>query len=153
MATHSSILSWRIPGMGEPGGLPSMGSHRVRHDWSDLAATAAADNSEKVTKQVKNSVTFPTCFCIQSTLYFKGLWSTGPQLTTHPACLLHSTPRLRALNGYSGPVAFQGVISTYQATDLKYTDLSVVDKLRIWNEKEWVWSLALLLIIRKINLF
>ena len=35
---HSSILAWRIPGTGEPDGLPSMGSHRVRHDWSDLAA-------------------------------------------------------------------------------------------------------------------
>ena len=42
MATHSSILAWRIPGTGEPGGLPSMGSHRVRHDWGDLAAAAAA---------------------------------------------------------------------------------------------------------------
>ena len=42
MATHSSVLAWRIPGTGEPGGLPSMGSHRVRHDWSDLAAVAAA---------------------------------------------------------------------------------------------------------------
>ena len=42
MATHSSVLAWRIPGTGEPGGLPSMGSHRVRHDWSDLAAAAAA---------------------------------------------------------------------------------------------------------------
>ena len=42
MATHSSVLSWRIPGTGEPGGLPSMGSHRVGHDWSDLAAEAAA---------------------------------------------------------------------------------------------------------------
>ena len=41
MATHSSVLAWRIPGMGEPGELPSMGSHRVRHDWSDLAAAAA----------------------------------------------------------------------------------------------------------------
>ena len=41
MATHSSILAWRIPGTGEPGGLPSMGSHRVGHDWSDLAAAAA----------------------------------------------------------------------------------------------------------------
>ena len=40
MATHSSVLAWRIPGMGEPGGLPSMGSHRVGHDWSDLAVTA-----------------------------------------------------------------------------------------------------------------
>ena len=42
MAPHSSVLAWRIPGMGEPGGLPSMGSHRVGHDWSDLAAAAAA---------------------------------------------------------------------------------------------------------------
>ena len=41
MATHSTVLAWRIPGTGEPGGLPSMGSHRVRHDWSDLAAAAA----------------------------------------------------------------------------------------------------------------
>ena len=41
MAAHSSVLVWRIPGMGEPGGLPSMGSHRVRHDWSDFAAAAA----------------------------------------------------------------------------------------------------------------
>ena len=32
MATHSSVLAWRIPGKGEPGGLPSMGSHRVRYD-------------------------------------------------------------------------------------------------------------------------
>ena len=38
MATHSSVLAWRIPGKGELGGLPSMGSHRVGHDWSDLAA-------------------------------------------------------------------------------------------------------------------
>ena len=43
MATHSSILACRIPGTGEPGGLPSMGSHRVGHDWCDLAAAAAAD--------------------------------------------------------------------------------------------------------------
>ena len=41
MATHSSMLAWRIPGMEEPGGLLSMGSHRVGHDWSDLAAAAA----------------------------------------------------------------------------------------------------------------
>ena len=41
MAPHSSVLAWRIPGSGEPGGLPSLGSHRVGHDWSDLAAAAA----------------------------------------------------------------------------------------------------------------
>ena len=41
MATHSSVLIWRISGTGEPGGLPSMGSHRVRQNWSDLAAAAS----------------------------------------------------------------------------------------------------------------
>ena len=42
MATHYSVLAWSIPGTGEPGGLPSMGSHRVGPDWSDLAVAAAA---------------------------------------------------------------------------------------------------------------
>ena len=42
MATHSSVLAWRIPRTGEPGGLPSMGLHGVGHDWSNLAAAAAA---------------------------------------------------------------------------------------------------------------
>ena len=42
MATHSGVLAWRIPGTGEPGGLPSMGSHRVRYDWSDLAQHSIA---------------------------------------------------------------------------------------------------------------
>ena len=41
MATHSSVLAWRIPGTGEPGGLPFMGLYRVGHDWSDLAVAAA----------------------------------------------------------------------------------------------------------------
>ena len=41
MATHSCVLACRVPGTGEPGGLPSMGSRRVGHDWSDLAAAAA----------------------------------------------------------------------------------------------------------------
>ena len=45
MTTHSSVLAWRIPGTGEPGGLPSMGSHRVGHDWSNLAVAVAADSS------------------------------------------------------------------------------------------------------------
>ena len=49
MATYSSVLAWRIPGTGEPGGLPSMGSHRVGHDWSDSAAA------------VQHSVEFPLC--------------------------------------------------------------------------------------------
>ena len=49
MAAHSSVLAWRIPGTEEPGGLPSMGSHRVGHDWSDLAAAA---NHSKLTRTI-----------------------------------------------------------------------------------------------------
>ena len=48
MTTHSSVLAWRIPWMEEPGGLPSMGSHRVGYDWSDLAAAAAAATRLKI---------------------------------------------------------------------------------------------------------
>ena len=69
MATDSSVLVWRIPGLGEPGGLPSMESHRVGHDWSDLAA-AAADLTEQsrilnvlflrvIKRQLRN-----TCVCV-----------------------------------------------------------------------------------------
>ena len=47
MATHSSILAWKIQGPGEPGGLPSMGLHRVGHDWSDSAAAAAGGSAVK----------------------------------------------------------------------------------------------------------
>ena len=54
MATHSSVLAWRIPGTAEPVGLPSIGSHRVRHDWSDLAAAAAAAAIRYV--RVSNSI-------------------------------------------------------------------------------------------------
>ena len=57
MATHSSVLAWRIPGTGEPGGLPSMGSHRVGHDRCNLAAAAAAaeiQSKEEMGKLEKN---------------------------------------------------------------------------------------------------
>ena len=57
MATHSGILAWRIPGTAEAGRLPSVGLHRVGHNWSDLAAAAAAlDNSAKYIQQRKNSL-------------------------------------------------------------------------------------------------
>ena len=48
MATHSSVLAWRIPGTAEPHGLPSMASHRVRHDRSDLVAAAVAEGVSKL---------------------------------------------------------------------------------------------------------
>ena len=54
MATDSSVLAWRIPGMAEPGGLPSMGSHRVGHDWSNLAAAAAAATDSWAAASIKH---------------------------------------------------------------------------------------------------
>ena len=54
MAPHSSVPAWRIPGTGEPGGLPSPGSHRVGHDWSDLAAAAALF-------KIQNSCVWDSC--------------------------------------------------------------------------------------------
>ena len=56
MATHSSVLAWRIPGMGEPGGPPSMGSHRVKHDRSNSAAAAALAIFIKVWKTLLDRV-------------------------------------------------------------------------------------------------
>ena len=62
MATHSSVLAWRIPGTGEPGGLPSMGSHRVGHDWSNLAA-AAGCKSTRSWDLAPNSITGDSHSC------------------------------------------------------------------------------------------
>ena len=54
MATHSSVLAWRIPGTGEPGGLPSMRLHRVTHDRSDLAAAADPIIQSEVSQKEKD---------------------------------------------------------------------------------------------------
>ena len=72
MATHSSVLAWITPGMGEPDGLPSMESHRVGHDWSDLAAAAAAASKsdgkefsfyENICYKYKHTHSFLTYLC------------------------------------------------------------------------------------------
>ena len=63
MATHSSVLTWRTPGTGELGGLPSMGLHRVGHNWSDLAAAAFSYDSKSVMLNI-------CCLCRQVKHYF-----------------------------------------------------------------------------------
>ena len=63
MATHSSTLAWRISGTVEPGGLPSMGLHRVGHDWSDSAAAAMIELSLLASVQLEHS--YSCCHCIQ----------------------------------------------------------------------------------------
>ena len=60
MATHSSVLALRIPGTGEPGRLPSMGSHRVGHDWSDLAAAAAVYLCQIISQFIPPPLPSPT---------------------------------------------------------------------------------------------
>ena len=66
MATHCNVLAWRIPGIGEPGGLPSMGSHRVSHDCSDLAAAAAVGHLRDASYFLCHSVyvCVSACVCV-----------------------------------------------------------------------------------------
>ena len=87
VATHSSVLAWRIPGMGEPGGLLSMGSHRVGHDWSDLAAAACEERS---------SVTF------------NSLWPHG----LYPIRLLSPWKSLGKNTGVCSHSLLQGILLT-----------------------------------------
>ena len=84
VATHSSVLAWRVPGTGEPGGLPSMGSHRVGHDWSDLAAAAAARRAkvEKLADLSPDSLP-NSCFCSVTQLC-PTLWPHGLQHARPP---------------------------------------------------------------------
>ena len=68
MATHSSILAQRIPGTGETGGLPPMGSHRVKYDRSNLVAAAAEDSNvilKKKKKSNNNQKIWPNCLILQ----------------------------------------------------------------------------------------
>ena len=77
MATHSSVLAWRIPGTGEPGGLPSIGSHRVGHDWSDLAARSNSKTLNRfLMKILVRKMSVPSC--LSSTSGRK-----GPSLYLH----------------------------------------------------------------------
>ena len=79
MATHSSVLAWRIPGTGEPDGQPSMGSHRVGHDWSDLAA-AAGDWSQWRKRLVDLILSwFLFCWDVAKFLHWRPKpWSEAP---------------------------------------------------------------------------
>ena len=72
MATHSSVLAWRIPGTGEPDGLPSMGLHRVRHDWSDLAAAGSVEGALRaVCLEARVKHCLFSLLCIYNPLYLK----------------------------------------------------------------------------------
>ena len=103
MATHSSVLAWRIPGTGEPDGQLSLGSHRVEYDWSDLAAAAAVQvqcmkqgpqswcsgttQRDRVGREVRESFrtggdicihVSNSCWCMEKNI--KILWSNYPPI-------------------------------------------------------------------------
>ena len=101
MATHSSVLARRIPGMAEPGGLPSMGSHRVGHDWSDLAAAAAVRfnrhriNASDIYVRLESPSPPPGILCWMFSIFYllesRFLHFSWPSLhfTSKKECLTH----------------------------------------------------------------
>ena len=88
MATHSSVLAWRIPGTVEPGGLPSVGSHRVGHDWSDLAVAVKCNylnfNFLKEIKETFSSlVTLADFTCTTATVVIVQYWTVQNEHRCH----------------------------------------------------------------------
>ena len=80
------VLAWRIPGTGEPGGLPSMGSHRVGHDWSDLAAAAAAEPAGCLVRSTYLSASYFFFFKEKHPFSDCILDNDVPSLNTFPVC-------------------------------------------------------------------
>ena len=118
MATHSSVLAWRIPGIGEPGGLLSMGSHRVRRDWSDLAAAAATATA-----------TANYLFKIGFKIVFKfWIW-------------IYLQSKNYKIRVYRWKTVFNGIIgffkrvftNSYWASTAVQVDIFVVIKLKFWS--------------------
>ena len=100
MATHSSVLAWRIPGLVEPGGLPPMGLHTVGHDWSDLAASYFFCIQIKRKRLLKKKKRIPAFSCA---------WTITRPLCISPMVI--SVPNknklcnLRAISGSSSNIA------------------------------------------------
>ena len=78
MALHSSTLAWKILWMEEPGGLQSMGSHRVRHNWSDLAAAAAAGSSiKRLCKEISGRIfLYQFCMSYYFCIHWTSVWNS-----------------------------------------------------------------------------
>ena len=107
MATHSSTLAWRIPGMAEPGGLPSMGSQRVRHDWSDLAAAASA-NSDR---------------------YTSSFWIYIPFISfTTLIAVVRTSKTILNKSNKSGPCLFPNL----RGNDFCFSQLSIIFTVSLW---------------------
>ena len=104
MATHSSVLAWRIPGMGEPGGLPSIGSHRVGHDWSDLAAAARGRGRRLTENWQENS------WVVRNILY---LVYGGSGYKWHIVIKISQIIYLKSVKEHKSCVFFIGILSCF----------------------------------------
>ena len=101
MATHSNVLAWRIPGTGEPGGLPSMGSHRVGHDWSDLAAAAVKGRKEMCAHGGASRVKKVPLFYLKMKDMRTCLYTDGENLGQWPNLMMYEWERGAALMFWS----------------------------------------------------
>ena len=144
MATHSSVLAWRIPGMGEHGGLPSMGSHRVGHDWSDLAAAVdickcySINSSQpllpllcpqvwNISKEETGKLCLPSPYLARDPAYFPGekiifwgpAWGTPPMAKVMRKKAWHTQRRDQASGNPLFPSIYPPNQSLFYA--LKYT--------------------------------
>ena len=134
MATHSSVLGWRIPGTEEPGGLPSMGSQRVAHDWSDLAADIlwihwrvcdSTANTRKCVLFLPSSDVYVRIFLyllytLIKLYYTKALSDQASSLALDWILLLQR-PRI--------PTSLRGSTTTFQGEEM----WNVIDRLKMGN--------------------
>ena len=113
MATHSSVLAWRIPGTGQPAGLPPVGSHRVGHDWSDLAAAAAMWFSLHVSLLVFAVLLKPVNLCLQP--HFRQNIAFILKYFLYPLYLLFWTPSTFMLDHFILSHSFLGLCLFFSA--------------------------------------
>ena len=120
MATHSSVLAWRIPGTAEPGGLPSMESHRVGHDWSKSAATAAGGVVEfKLLPHLGSPLWHgPSLLLHWAWQLYPGLCAARHSLpTTSPSSLVLQTHRLWHMVSLFCKCQIKSVLFGYVSSD------------------------------------
>ena len=148
MATHSSVLAWRIPGTGEPGGLPSMGSHRVGHNWSDLAAARSLLCSYLWCLPT-SSPTLGAHKTQSQQQHFQGLCGVilTPGLLLFAFLLCHPSPRLAGVETGLKFTCPSMSIKTFPPFLLysvsKSSPVFIVRLPHLLSVAEWPWNLSL----------
>ena len=138
MATHSRVLAWRIPGTGEPGGLPSIGSHRLRHKWSCLVAAAAYWAGSRVSSQIETSTpitsTFIDCLDLFSN-YLVHYSKSHPDLMINPNFNPSIISILYTISLFYFFVLFFDLlfILYWSIVDLQWSELSLIIKQKTMN--------------------